>query len=158
MYKCLNCGHVFDDGEQAKWKEDDGWHDGCPVCKEAYGEAMHCSRCGGAFFGDELFGGYCFDCLREMLTPQTALAYMLDEKLFARYMFDQCWKSSVPERIGTPLELVMLKEYYDFVLRYEQGDSGAYYQMKLLEDFIFNIDDICEKERFGEWCAKKKKG
>lgn len=64
----------------------------------------------------------------------------------------------MPERIGTPLELVMLKEYYDFVLRYEQDDGAAKYQMQLLKDFIFNIDDICEKERFGDWCAEHKKG
>jgi predicted nucleic acid-binding Zn-ribbon protein len=47
MYKCADCGHIFEEGEQAIWYEDRGefWGvpcrermTGCPVCHGAYEE------------------------------------------------------------------------------------------------------------------------
>lgn len=47
MYQCADCGHIFEEGEQAVWYEDRGefWGvpcrermTGCPVCHGAYEE------------------------------------------------------------------------------------------------------------------------
>lgn len=56
MYKCMECGHLFEEGEQKTWKEDRGEYwgspcyeeiSGCPLCGEAYEVAVACKKCGG---------------------------------------------------------------------------------------------------------------
>lgn len=70
-YKCLECGNIFEDGEQARWEETHGldcppyekWS-GCPICKGSFEETKQCKICGGEFFEDELNGGcVCEDCV-----------------------------------------------------------------------------------------------
>ena len=72
MFKCESCGHIFEDGEQAKWKESRGEHfgfeceetvDGCPLCKGDYEEVYNCEICGSVHTGDEIHGGVCDDCI-----------------------------------------------------------------------------------------------
>lgn len=62
-YKCLECGNIFEEGEQATWSEYQGechgvkaFEDfsGCPACKGEYEETKQCSICGGEFLEDEL--------------------------------------------------------------------------------------------------------
>lgn len=75
MYKCLECGHLFEEGEQKKRKENRGEYwgspcyeemSGCPLCNGAYEETTACKICGGHFFADELHGKrVCNDCLNE---------------------------------------------------------------------------------------------
>jgi DNA-directed RNA polymerase subunit RPC12/RpoP len=74
-YKCLSCGHIFEDGEQARWEEHRPYgmgyatesFDGCPICQGDFEEAKQCKICGGEFLEDELKGGcVCDDCLQEM--------------------------------------------------------------------------------------------
>lgn len=72
-YKCLECGHIFEDGEQEEWEETHGLEtppyekmSGCPLCKGSYEETVHCSVCGGNFLDEELTGGVCEDCVEEM--------------------------------------------------------------------------------------------
>ena len=74
FYKCLECGHIFEDGEQACWSENRGefWGvscsenmSGCPLCKGKYEETVQCAVCGSEHLPDELFGGVCEDCIDE---------------------------------------------------------------------------------------------
>lgn len=69
MYKCLECGHIFDDGEQTSWIETHGFSDGmyelftgCPICFGAYEDTVMCDECGGHFLPSELEDGLCPDC------------------------------------------------------------------------------------------------
>ena len=73
MFKCADCGHIFEDGEQKIYAEHhpygdttaDEYFSVCPVCGGDYEEAKSCKCCGGAFLENELIGGYyCFDCLK----------------------------------------------------------------------------------------------
>ena len=53
MYRCCECGNLFEEGEQAVWEETHGldsppyeaWS-GCPVCKGGYEEVYQCKDCG----------------------------------------------------------------------------------------------------------------
>ena len=74
MYKCVECGRVFEEGEEAVWYEDRGefWgvpcserETGCPRCHEPYEEASRCKGCGEWHLSDELDGGLCDDCREE---------------------------------------------------------------------------------------------
>ena len=72
-YKCLECGHIFDEGEQAFWSEDgEYWGtpfsqrmSGCPICKGAYRETVRCQICGSEHLENELTEGVCEDCVDE---------------------------------------------------------------------------------------------
>lgn len=77
MYKCLECGHLFEEGEQARWEESRGefWGSpcsesmsGCPICKGYYEEAVKCKIC-GRWVEDE----YCDDCKSRVIKLFSAL-------------------------------------------------------------------------------------
>lgn len=74
MYKCLKCGHIFENGEEARWKESRGecWGtlcseemSGCPNCHGDYEETTPCAVCGLEHLVKELRGGVCNDCIEE---------------------------------------------------------------------------------------------
>lgn len=50
LFVCLECGHKFEEGEEAHWRENHGngiiepWT-GCPVCYGAYEEVNECREC-----------------------------------------------------------------------------------------------------------------
>lgn len=55
MYRCVECGHLFEEGEQETWNEDRGEYfgapcseklSGCPVCEGAYEPVEPCKICG----------------------------------------------------------------------------------------------------------------
>ena len=72
FYKCLECGHVFEEGKEAVWLEDRGEYwgvhcsekmCGCPKCKGEYEKAVKCEICGEYHFFEELNGGVCDGCI-----------------------------------------------------------------------------------------------
>lgn len=73
MYKCLGCGHIFEDGEQAIDKEYMGEFQGspafaehgvCPVCGEAYEEVKPCKICGS--YEHEVNEDCCDECQKDV--------------------------------------------------------------------------------------------
>lgn len=69
-YKCLDCGHIFEDGEQIMWEESHGFdvspHEkfcGCPLCKGEYEETTPCEICGSEHLEEELNCGVCDECV-----------------------------------------------------------------------------------------------
>lgn len=63
-YKCLECGNIFDEGEERRWIEPHGEEmTGCPFCNGAYEKTVKCEFCEGEFLEDELFGGVCQECI-----------------------------------------------------------------------------------------------
>ena len=72
MYKCLECGHIFEDSEQSTWQESRGefWGQpvsetmsGCPRCHGDYEKTKSCVECGSEQLEDDLYGGMCKECL-----------------------------------------------------------------------------------------------
>lgn len=75
-YKCTDCGHLFEDGEEATWFENVGeaWGrlcevrmKGCPMCKGNYVETKECIRCGRHCFEEDLVQGVCPQCAKEYI-------------------------------------------------------------------------------------------
>lgn len=73
-YKCLSCGHIFDEGEQKTYTERIGEFgcrpvyedsDCCPCCGGAYKMTVECEICGGEHLENELTSGVCEECLAE---------------------------------------------------------------------------------------------
>ena len=71
-YKCLECGHIFEEGEQAVLEETHGldtppyerWYV-CPICNGSYEETVRCAICGAEHLENELSGGVCDECIDE---------------------------------------------------------------------------------------------
>ena len=68
MYKCLACGNLFEEGEQAEWVEMHGFDygngekwSGCPICKGGYEKVEPCRICGS--YAEEMQGDYCKECV-----------------------------------------------------------------------------------------------
>jgi hypothetical protein len=74
VYKCLECGHIFEDEEAKKVEEHHPYGMGyatetffcCPLCNGSYEETKKCKNCGGEFLEDELKDGFCEDCIEEI--------------------------------------------------------------------------------------------
>ena len=112
MFKCTDCGHIFEDGEQRTFVERhpygdttaDEYFSVCPVCGGEYEEAKSCECCGGAFLEDELIGGYyCDECLRDSVTCGSFETFAMD---------------GIDERQTSTLEDFVLRKLFDI------DDSG----------------------------------
>lgn len=65
-YKCVECGNIFEYGEQESWIEPHGEKMcGCPLCHGGYEETMPCAICGSEHLEEELNGGVCDDCIEK---------------------------------------------------------------------------------------------
>lgn len=88
VYKCLECGHIFEDVEAYDWVEPSGERfTGCPVCFCAYGEAYQCNRCRSYHLPDELYEGMCLECLKELSTPQNIADWCETDTLLAEQFY-----------------------------------------------------------------------
>lgn len=91
MYKCLDCGHIFDDGEQKVYRDDHGIPgdlyeeiEVCPVCGGGFETTKQCKKCGAEFLAEELYGEYyCDECLKEMIDYDTFLDFALEGAKYA---------------------------------------------------------------------------
>lgn len=66
MFKCKDCGHLFEYGEEKRWKEDHGedWS-ACPCCGGEYDEIKSCKMC-WSYEEMQVDGGlYCDDCIEK---------------------------------------------------------------------------------------------
>ena len=73
-YKCLECGYIFGEGEQASWKEMRAQFDmydcyeticGCPVCGGDFDLTVKCDICGSDHLSKDLINGVCEDCIED---------------------------------------------------------------------------------------------
>ena len=63
-FKCLECGHIFDEGEEMRVRDEDcEWITVCPICEGNYEGAQRCRVCGGEFLSGEMVDGVCEDCI-----------------------------------------------------------------------------------------------
>lgn len=149
MYRCESCGHLFEEGEQAVWYERHGldtppyeqW-DGCPICKGDFEEVHQCKDCGDWHTEDELWGGYCFDCLKEKCTQEIAIDYIIDTTDYLEHFsFTVLFKIDPPKETSWELRET-LKEIVK-----EQATE------KELKDYIF--EDIYTADDFADWLNKR---
>ncbi len=160
MYRCENCGHLFEDGEQAVWEETHGldhgpyekW-DGCPICKGGYEEVHQCKECGGWHTENELYEGWCEKCLRELTTHDIALDFLTESELLATFMFEKVWESSEPDNVSDKLKKV-LRELF---LRRKADDllcSKSDF-LNICKTYIFDDDGDFGKIVFAEWMKER---
>ena len=157
-YKCLDCGHIFEDGEQAVWTENQGEchgtpafeeFSGCPFCKGAYEETAGCKKCSGEFLEDELYHGLCEECLRDAVTYDDFLAYLTETEQLPLFMFETVWDTQEPKKVSDKLMVVLRDQY----LRNKADDlicnKTAF--MSLCEKFVMDDNGDDGRNDYAEW-------
>lgn len=137
-YRCLECGHIFEEGEQARWEETHGLDcppyekmSGCPICKGGYEETKQCKICGGEFLEDELNGGcICDECVEEYSKN-----------------FDVCYKISANEKEEIKIN-ALLASLFDV----DEIEAILYQQLESVKD---NIDCSAFINEDKDWFAEK---
>ena len=88
MFKCCECGHLFEEGEQAVWYENQGEchgvtamekFSGCPLCHNGYEEVHQCKECGDWHSENEMYEGFCEKCLIKAIDYDSFLQYCDDQ-------------------------------------------------------------------------------
>jgi len=162
MYKCVDCGHLFEEGEQRTYKEAHGFSDGfaeefsvCPVCGGDYEETTRCAFCGGEHLESELYDGVCLDCLRKKATYANILNYLIDTDALCLFMMESVYDTPVPDKPSEKLKNMLAEQFArlrnDDLLRNKTDFLG------LACKFIFVDDGDYGKENFAEWLNSKRK-
>lgn len=119
MYRCTECGHIFEDGEQKSCRE---FHpevdsmqyerfDGCPLCGGSYESVYKCDDCGNVLSEDELFFGLCKNCVQNRITNKNALSYFKSRGILVNFMMEKVYGSKEPEHYSKSFRRVMEENY-----------------------------------------------
>ena len=169
MYRCYECGNLFEEGEQAVWYENYGdeiskeMFNGCPVCNGDYEEVHQCKKCGDWNSDDELYNGWCEKCLRESINYDTFFEYCEANKN-ENYldMFVMCYLlncDEVPKYPSYDFHQLMIRLYKGKVegIRIDINAFGKSYDEFLDSCIRFIMDDDGEsgRENYADWLNKR---
>lgn len=155
MYKCVDCGHLFEQGEEAVWSESRGefWGSpcseevsGCPICKGGYEEVTPCEKCETYCFSDELTDGMCDNCILDAITYQNALEYFEQFGELHNFIFNSVWKMDAPAKVSDELNRDLREFYLRYVADAQIRNSNDF--INLICDYI--ISKSCRKSAFVE--------
>jgi hypothetical protein len=143
-YKCLDYGHIFEEGEQAVWKEDCGefWGSpcsetlcGCPVCHGYFEETKKCLICGCEHLEDELNYGICDECIDNH-----------------KYNVDMCFKLG-----ATEAEELKLNSFLTFMFNVEEIEEILLRELKQAMQYTtLDCENFINSDR--NWFAEKLAG
>ena len=92
MLKCNECGHLFEEGEQASWVEPHGERlSGCPLCYGVYEIARPCKLCGDYGNTEE---DYCEDCkndIKKRFSDFVEKEFTEEERELLNELYDGEW-------------------------------------------------------------------
>ena len=168
MYRCVNCGNLFEEGEQAVWYENQGEchgvtamerFSGCPLCHDDYEEVHQCKECGEWHSEDELYEGWCEKCLRETINYDTFFEYCEANKdeqyldTFVMYYILNC--EYVPKYSSDEFHELMIETYKRSVADVKLFDG----RFGFLEDcvrFVMDDDGYSGRENYADWLNNRK--
>lgn len=148
-YKCLSCGNIFEDGEQANWSESRGEFcgtpcykkmSGCHLCHGEYEETTPCEICGCEHTEDELQGGICEECIEKY-----------------RYNIEVC--NNIGKKDD---EIIKLNCFLALMFSKEEIEEILFRELQIVEkytkidcgNFIFEVDQDWFSERLVEEVKK----
>lgn len=175
MYKCIDCGHIFEDGEEALREEKhpygsttaSEYFSVCPVCGGDFETAQTCKKCGGAFLEGELIGGYyCEDCLKKELTADNfvnfgeyADKHMEKTEVHTVEHFMLVWVYGVSDSSirGSSEEFraLMMAEFKDAAEAHSKAAKLFGTDDKFLEQIWQYMEDYKILDDFAEWLYDK---
>ena len=173
MFKCCDCGNLFEDGEQAIWYENQGechgriameMFGGCPVCKGDYEEVHQCNECGDWHTEDELYEGLCEKCLRETINYDTFFEYCeanKDEQYLDIFVMSELLGGmDCPDNVSYEFHELMVDTYKARVDDIKSSMTASY---KAVIDilpacicFIMDDDGESGRENYADWLNSKR--
>ena len=165
MYRCENCGNLFEEGEQAVWEETHGLDSppyeklsGCPVCRGDYEEVYQCKECGDWHSEDELYDGWCEKCLRETINYDTFFEYCeanRDEQYLDIFMMSDFLCMDCPDNVSPEFHLLMVETY-----KRKVADAkllrGKFDFLSHCVRFIMDDDGESGRENYADWLNNRK--
>ena len=155
MYKCESCGRTFDELEH--YSESHGFEhppfeewDGCPYCGESgAAEVECCNSCHEAIKVDELYYGYCADCLKRLCTYDAAFDYLEASDLLGKFF---CWHFNG----GYEPDIFMhdlLDVFAEIYRRRKANDllTNSTEWLDAVQDFILDADGDWGKDTFAKF-------
>ena len=167
MYRCCDCGNLFEEGEQAIWEEHHGldsppyekW-DGCPVCKGDYEEVRQCKECGDWHSDDELYDGWCENCLRETINYDTFFEYCeanKDENYLDIFVMSEFLNMDMPKHSSFDFHQLMIEVYKERVSWAKMYPEAKVYDfLTSCIRFIMDDDGSIGRENYADWLNKRK--
>ena len=164
MFKCCECGHLFEDGEQAVWTEAHGekWS-GCPICNAGYEEVHQCKECDEWHTEDELYDGWCEKCLRDTINYDTFFEYCeanKDDQYLDIFVMSEFLGMDVPNHSSDEFHKVMVKIYkgkVKSVIDWEKmtGRKSVDDFLPACIRFIMDDDGSIGRENYADWLNKR---
>lgn len=153
-YKCLECGHIFEEGEQSFWKEPHGERlSGCPICDGSYEECVSCNHCGADHLKEELYDGWCVECLEDYVTVDLFLDFIEEREYIPFFMFSCVYNCDCPANCSDKL----IEDLRELFLRYRANDIllDGNYLIKLCKKFVMEDDGNSGRLEYAEWLNEK---
>ena len=164
MYRCENCGNLFEEGEQARWTEEHGekW-DGCPLCRGGYEEVHQCKECGDWHTENELYDGWCEKCLRETINYDTFFEYCeanKDEQYLDTFVMCEILNCEyVPKISSDEFHQLMCRTYWERVSEIKREKKVFRKTFSEIIDacirFIMEDDGSIGRENYADWLNKR---
>ena len=170
MYRCCDCGNLFEEGEQATWEERHGLDSppyekfiGCPVCNGDYEEVHQCKECGSWHTDDELYDGLCEKCLRDTINYDTFFEYCEANK-GENYLdtFVMCYLlncDEVPKYPSWEFHQLMIYTYKERIKAIKAVmTDGCRKCIDIMPDcirFIMDDDGYSGRENYAYWLNKR---
>lgn len=160
MYKCLECGHIFEDGEQNIIKEDHGLSGGfyeefacCPVCNGDFVEVFNCDKCNKVMEKDNLYDGLCLDCLEASATFSNLYQFLKENELLHVFMCEKFFEMPCPSSVSDKF-LACLDELF---LRQKANDllCDKTYFLDMLKKYVLEGDGEIGLQVYAEWLNNK---
>ena len=172
MYRCENCGHLFEEGEQAVTYETHGFYQppyeeihSCPVCGGDFEEVHQCKECGDWHTEDELYSGWCEKCLRETINYDTFFEYCeanKDEQYLDIFVMSELLGGmDCPKHSTDEFHHLMVGEYsyrVNLIQSYEAmfGKTAPDNFLSACIRFIMDDDGSIGRENYADWLNSKK--
>lgn len=168
MYKCLDCGEVFD--EPASVRETHGFTDGfaetfymCPHCNGNYEEAKQCKECDEWHTENELYDGWCEKCLRETINYDTFFEYCeanKDEQYLDIFVMSELLGGmDCPDNVSYEFHQLMIDTYKARVEAIKAAMTEEYRKcidiLSACIRFIMDDDGSIGRENYADWLNKR---
>ena len=172
MFKCCECGHLFEEGEQDVWYENQGEchgvtamerFSGCPLCHDDYEEVHQCKECGDWHTDDELYSGWCEKCLRKTINYDTFFEYCeanKDEQYLDTFVMCEILECEyVPKYSSYEFHKLMVDTYKARVDDIKSAMTASYKAViDILPDcirFVMDDDGSIGRENYADWLNKR---
>jgi hypothetical protein len=166
MYRCCDCGHLFEDGEQAITYETHGFYQppyeeihSCPVCGGGFEEVSQCKECDEWHTEDELYDSWCEKCLRETINYDTFFEYCeanKDEQYLDIFVMSELLGGmDCPKNVSWDFHCLMGKVYKEEVER-AKAIPELFDFLPACIRFIMEDDGSIGRENYADWLNSKK--